>query len=500
MTSPLGLASETYEEWTGSDGDDVHIVGPNILGRFDGGAGNDTLKINEAGYVRLYDLNITSIETIEGATGDTIFQLGRDVLPKLKHIKGGTGYNTLLFYGDDLDLTDLTLSNIHEITYSMFSAVTPARIVVRDFETAMLVKVSPYNSVYVTLSEGTFSEAQRLALYERGVIYLRDESGDHVNPRPLMNNFHNDRMQTEAGNPGLLDQGAELLFQGSAPYMKSLTVRTTGFHDIFDVYGIRTATDSAVSLSGPMAKGTNILVEGTVIGSVSNLSAAGLEIAFNNNATSARVQEVLRALTYTNTDAFQVSERQIEVIVVDNENRTDRAVVQATVAPNGTQFEMPAEWKGVGRDRVNFFSTREGLQLPFNGIYGGDGDNTLFLSGGGSFNIHDGYLRSVDAVRGSNRDETVMIAPNSMEDVRVIDLRGAIDRRQGHCATERSRLRSQRQIFHERGNHRFCQERYGRWGRLHGNSAPYARAFDSQRPYHFDEWHFQCRRYCPAEG
>jgi Ca2+-binding RTX toxin-like protein len=419
-----GLVSEALEDWVGTDQDDVHEVGANILGSFNGLGGNDTLRITASGYVRLYDLNITSIETIEGAVGNNTFQLSKDVLPKLKHIKGGAGYNTLLLTGDDLDLTTLALSNIHEITYSYFSATTPARIAVRDFETALLVKASPYHPVYVTLVGGTFSEAQKNTLFAQGLTYLRDEGGDHVNPRPLMMNFHGDRMQTEGGLAGLLDQGAQILFQGAGSSMKSLTVRTTGFHDIFDLYGFRLIPGGSVSLSGPIAQGTEILVDGIVIGSISAYSSAGLDVNFNTNATAGRVQEVLRALTYTNTDALQVSEKQIEGVVTDHDGHTDKALIEATVAPTGTQFEIGGEWKGIDTGGNDYYSTKAGLQVRYNDIDGGVHNDTLFLSGGGIFSFHKSYLVNVETIRGSNRDDDVTFLPESIEDVALIDLRG----------------------------------------------------------------------------
>jgi hypothetical protein len=61
---------------------------------------------------------------------------------------------------------------------------------------------------------------------------------------------------------------------------------------------------------------TGIKVDGTTIGSISG-SSASLYIEFNDEATTARVQKLLHALTYTSTASALTSSRTVKITVED---------------------------------------------------------------------------------------------------------------------------------------------------------------------------------------
>lgn len=88
-------------------------------------------------------------------------------------------------------------------------------------------------------------------------------------------------------------------------------------------------TTGNVSLAG-----SNVSVDGTVIGTLANTIAAGndLVINFNSNATAARVQDLARAVAYLNESQSPTeSTRSISMTLTDNDGLASTSVVSSVV-------------------------------------------------------------------------------------------------------------------------------------------------------------------------
>ncbi|WP_105264502.1 DUF4347 domain-containing protein [Pseudoalteromonas sp. T1lg76] len=147
------------------------------------------------------------------------------------------------------------------------------------------------------------------------------------NSAPSIANLNGDSLNTYPGSATLLDQGSNATVSDadSSDFSGgnlSATI-TSGEDAAEDLLSVDTS--GAVSLSGPTA-GSNLSVSGTVIGTLANNIAAGNDFTanFNANATPARVQTLLRALNYENTDSVSptTGARNVRVTINDGDGGT----------------------------------------------------------------------------------------------------------------------------------------------------------------------------------
>jgi hypothetical protein len=113
----------------------------------------------------------------------------------------------------------------------------------------------------------------------------------------------------------------------------NLTASITLNHDTTeDVLSIDTS--GTVSLSAGMTVGSNVSVSGTVIGTITGNGTGinNLVVTFNSNATPARVQDLVRALKYTNNNSANPStySRTIQVTIQDAASGSNPAVSAAS--------------------------------------------------------------------------------------------------------------------------------------------------------------------------
>ncbi|WP_105255647.1 Ig-like domain-containing protein [Pseudoalteromonas sp. T1lg75] len=147
------------------------------------------------------------------------------------------------------------------------------------------------------------------------------------NSAPSIANLNGDSLNTFSGSTVLLDQGtnATVSDSDSADFNGgNLTATITSGEDAAEDL-LSVDTSGAVSLSGTTA-GSNLSVSGTVIGTLANNIAAGNDFVtnFNANATPARVQTLLRALNYENTDSVSptTGARNVRVTINDGDGGT----------------------------------------------------------------------------------------------------------------------------------------------------------------------------------
>ncbi len=148
---------------------------------------------------------------------------------------------------------------------------------------------------------------------------------------------------TQGGSPVLLDAGsnATITDVDSADFSGG-TLSVTGASWAPSQDQLSIDTSGAVSLTGT-ASGSSVAVSGTVIGSLVNTIGAGnsLEISLNSNATPARVQVLLRALTYENISSTPTISQRTFVIGLDDGDGASGAVL-GTVYATVSAFDSDA--------------------------------------------------------------------------------------------------------------------------------------------------------------
>lgn len=146
------------------------------------------------------------------------------------------------------------------------------------------------------------------------------------NDAPAITNLDADSLNYDEGD------GAQNLDQGTAATLSdvdsadfsggALTVTITAGQDAGeDVLSV----DASVTLAATTA-GSDVSVGGIVIGTLANAVAAGNDfvVNFNGNATLARVQTLIRALTYENNDTADptIGNRTVRITVTDGDGGT----------------------------------------------------------------------------------------------------------------------------------------------------------------------------------
>ncbi|WP_169449503.1 tandem-95 repeat protein [Oceanobacter kriegii] len=147
---------------------------------------------------------------------------------------------------------------------------------------------------------------------------------------------------TEGGSPVLLDAGSNAVITDvdSADFSGG-TLSVTGVSWAPSQDQLSIDTSGAVSLTGTTS-GSSVAVSGTVIGTLVNTIGAGasLEISLNSNATPARVQVLLRALTYENISSSPINAMRTFTISLDDGDGA--SAVLGTVYVMLTAFDRDA--------------------------------------------------------------------------------------------------------------------------------------------------------------
>jgi Ca2+-binding RTX toxin-like protein len=180
--------------------------------------------------------------------------------------------------------------------------------------------------------------------------------------------------------------------------------------------GINT-TSSAVRLPNGMVNGGGVVVQGTRIGTISLLNQKALHFTFNDNATAALAQELIRALTYSNTAPVSgfASQGSIDIRLYDKTG----TLAQASIAVIDNI---------VGTAAADTFSCTASNLSSGDIINGGGDTDTLQLAGGGVFQFQSvGMLSGIEALQGSAADELIRIKADQLNDVRTINGGGHID-------------------------------------------------------------------------
>lgn len=294
-----------------------------------GGSGEDTLQLTGGGQ---FDLRLpeifTGIEIVEGSDHHDSIVLDEARFAGIGTFYGGAVpaayWDELVLEGNSFDFRGKTLIGIDRIVLRSDGAV----LTVADAQTAMLASGVMAQNDRLEAPGVTFTEAQRRALHRQGIDTVVDAAGTHANAAPTMEELDGDRVETEAGATVFVDAGRNTVVSDDDG---SYTLLSVAAPRGLDAPGrLRIDTGGSVGLSASYMAGSVVTVDGVEIGMLWEASDAGLSIAFNGmEATSARVQEIVRALTFTSADTPpEVSrEQDVTITLADEGGRKSSATV-----------------------------------------------------------------------------------------------------------------------------------------------------------------------------
>lgn len=336
---------------TGRTGADTFIATVESLTQgdsLDGGGGDDVLQLTGAqgSYFDLTQLGkFVGIETIQGSAQSDSIRINASQLRDVKVIDGAgqASSDSLIIQGASVDLRGIAVRGIEAIAIQTDGAT----ITLDNKAAALTVSGLSAADDKLILTSDTLSDAERLALHRRGVDTIEDKDGRVTTHRaPQVTNLASDRVVMTTGNPVYLDQGRNGTIASDDGLLSALIVNIQGPFDARDQLGIDTS--GSVSLSSGLEVNSQISVGGVVIGTIAaTLERSGFSLRFNDNATPERVEALIRALTYANTDGSISAARTIHFFLSDvggrstqfettvgmgtNENPTDIALSNASV-------------------------------------------------------------------------------------------------------------------------------------------------------------------------
>lgn len=296
-----------------------------------GGAGDDTLQLLEGG---TFDLTLPAvfagIETIRGSDQHDTIVLDAERFAGVAAFDGGVNaaasWDVLALKGASFDFAGRTLTGIDRITLQTDNAV----LVAPNLAVAMLASgIAAQNDRLEALTV-TFTPAQIATLHRQGIDIIVDAVGTHANAAPTMQNLHGDRIEATAGQTLFVDAGRNAVIADDDGAYTLLNV--TAPRGLDAPGRLRIDPGGAVALSAGYAAGSIVTVGGTEVGMLWEASDAGLIIAFNQeSANSARVQEIVRAVTFTTAETPpQASREQLVTITLTDEGGR-RAAATVTI-------------------------------------------------------------------------------------------------------------------------------------------------------------------------
>lgn len=287
------------------------------------GAGSvNSLTVNNGGTLSP-GIN-TGIFTVNG---NLTMNRGSNLDIQINGVTAGSGYDQVLVYGN-VNVNQPNLLVKHGYSAGQGDSYT---IIVNDM-------VDPITGTFTGLAEGSTVTAAGNGMVLTA-SYIGGTANDFtltapMNAAPVISNLNGDAvLYTEKSAFVLLDAGNNAIVTDSDSHdfdgghvRVSITANGSMTQDILSV---RNQGTSAVEIG---ASGLNITYGGNVIGTRSAVSGSGLNdlvITLNSAATAAIVQELVRNLTYTNTNTYDPSTlaRTIAVTIDDGDGGTSNAAI-----------------------------------------------------------------------------------------------------------------------------------------------------------------------------
>ncbi|EIM27825.1 cadherin domain-containing protein [Microvirga lotononidis] len=305
----------------GTAQDDTFNASRSLIGAGDslnGGDGNDTLTLTGGGAFDLHLMaGLDNTETILGTADVDYVTLRADQLADVVRIDGQGGSDRLYLQGSNIDLTGKTISS-----FDIHLKTDGATITVGNLEIAQLVHGYDTANDSLILETGTLTALDRLLLHRQGIerIVTFDQDGNEVESihgAPNLVRFGEAPIAAEIGTAVFLDTAQDSALSVDSGLLKSLVLRVDEA-DEHDVINVDQSGEVTVSAQGSVR---DVFVAGRKIGSVSGLGSSLVGFAFDDQATTERVQQVLHALTYSRSSGEEGDTRTIHVSLRDVGNR-----------------------------------------------------------------------------------------------------------------------------------------------------------------------------------
>lgn len=228
-------------------------------------------------------------------------------------IDGGDGEDRLELFDalNPYNLTAKTIAGIERIVLADFNG----KVLVDEIDMALLVHATGDGNT-LQLTVGTFDFEQRLQLFRQGVDTIIAGGVTYRSGAPDIGNLNGDQVTGFAGQSVRLDRNDDAMLSDSVGRFDTLTVVITDRNADEDALGIDLTNGSPVTLSNGVAVNSVVSVDGAAIGTITaDGGAQGLAITFNDAATVAQVQALLRVLTYVNTSTGSAVQRMRDIAI-----------------------------------------------------------------------------------------------------------------------------------------------------------------------------------------
>lgn len=248
-----------------------------------------------------------------------------------------------------------------------------------------------------------------------------------TNTPPKLGSLNGDIVSAAPGVVSMLDAGHDATIVDDG----TLSLLTVYFLSGSSSERLGILTSDTIILSNGLNAGSQVSVQGQVIGTIADTTKASfLEIIFNDKATAALVQQLVRALTYVNDSSGATTglTHKIHVLLADNAGDVSEAIVNLYAPPTPTISLTASADNLSGTEGVDFFLAKMGTLTTGDRIDGRGGNDILQLDGGGIFDLTKlQRLTSVETLRGSSADDVIRIGVSQLQDVRTIDGHGGND-------------------------------------------------------------------------
>ncbi|MGO4705145.1 cadherin domain-containing protein [Microvirga sp. 2MCAF38] len=305
LATPIG--EEIYltvndETLVGGGGNDTFIASQAHLDRNDelsGGAGDDTLQLMSGGQFSIHQIKrLQSIETIRGSSEDDIIYLASGQIADVVSIDGGGGNDQIAIYGPTVNLVGKSITGFQSIY------VSNALVTVDDKAMALAVTAGDTANDRLVFTGGTLSWEERRLIHRNGLetVEAKNAAGDITVSSSLLDvgaldgdraSFTGEAVALDAGRNATVETGLGL-------WLLAVNVREGGPQN--GRFGIDISEGSGISLSKGLEDGSEVSVDGVRLGKIrTNEQNQWLEFKLDaDTASAARVQKLVRTLTYSN--------------------------------------------------------------------------------------------------------------------------------------------------------------------------------------------------------
>ncbi|MGO4705398.1 hypothetical protein AB4072_06435 [Microvirga sp. 2MCAF38] len=312
------MATETT---TPTNGDDILIVRDSQVtgGTFDGLLGNDILQLSgdtTGPWALTFDFTkaarLANFETIRGSATTDYIRLTQSQLAGISTFdSGSTRYIDYVEFEGSFDLSNKTI--VGQVKFKPLTS--GATITVNSKDIALAISAT-YKGVTLITKGFTLSASEISAIHSGGVDVIKNEAGTVIST---------DYAPTVTGKfgPISVNSGAKMHLDGDQSTIlsedrgvRSMKIWLSNWFHKNDKLDID--TNGSVALT-PTTWDERVFVSGVEIGTLSRVDWANqLNFTFNNEATPALVQELIRSVTHEYNGAYlPYGSNDVDVTITD---------------------------------------------------------------------------------------------------------------------------------------------------------------------------------------